>query len=115
MDGVVASIDRCAWAETDRMFAAFQAQAGVVSAWSHYRTPIAEQDGSITVDFSGCGVGQPTRLPITDGRSYTVRLYRLRAEIPRPAPRRGGQGGGVHGWKEPRRSPRQHRRSSDIR
>ena len=112
MDGVVVNIDRCAWAGTDRMFAAFQAQAGVVSAWLHYRTPIADQDGSITVDFSGCGVGQPTRLPITDGRSYTVRLYRLRAEVLRPARRRGG---GVHGWKEPRRSLRQHRRSSDIR
>jgi hypothetical protein len=32
MHGVVVNIDRCARAETDRMFAAFQAQAGVVSA-----------------------------------------------------------------------------------
>ncbi len=89
MDGVVVNIGRCAWAETDRMFAAFQAQAAVVSAWLHYRTSIA-------------------------GRSYTVRLYRLRAEILCPALRRGGQGGGVHGWKEPPQPLRQHRRSSDI-
>jgi hypothetical protein len=58
-----------------------------VSAWLHYRTPIADQDGSITVDFSGCGcgcgcgVGRPTRSPVIDGWSCTVRLYRLRAEI----------------------------------
>lgn len=81
MDGAVVSIDRCAWAETGRVFAAFQAQADVVSAWLHRRTPIADQDGPITVDFSGCGAGPPTRSPITDGWSYTVRLYQPRAEI----------------------------------
>ena len=51
MDGVVVNIDRCAQGE------------------------------SITVDFTSRGVGRLNRLPITDGWSYTVRLYRLRAEI----------------------------------
>ena len=101
MDGAVVNLDRCARAETDRVFAAFQDQADVVSAWLHHRTPIADQDGSITVGFSGCGVGRPTRSPITDGSSYTVRRYWLRAEILRGARTFPVIAGG---WPPPQRS-----------
>lgn len=39
------------------------------------------EDGSITVPLGGCGNGRPNCLPITDGWSYVVRLYRPRPEI----------------------------------
>lgn len=41
----------------------------------------AEQHGSYTIQFGGCEAGQSNCLPITPGWSYTVRLYRPRAEI----------------------------------
>jgi len=38
-------------------------------------------DGSVTVQFGGCADDVPNYLPITPGWSYTLRLYRPRAEI----------------------------------
>lgn len=38
-------------------------------------------DGSVTVQFGGCGADVANCLPITPGWNYTVRLYRPRAEI----------------------------------
>lgn len=42
---------------------------------------MAVADGSITVQFGGCGNDTPNCLPITKGWNYVVRLYRPRAEI----------------------------------
>jgi len=39
MDGVVVNVDNFARAETDRMFAAIQSQAGGVNRWLHFRAP----------------------------------------------------------------------------
>jgi hypothetical protein len=44
-------------------------------------TAIPNADGSITVNFGGCGDDRPNCVPIPDGWNYTVRLYRPRAEI----------------------------------
>jgi hypothetical protein len=44
-------------------------------------TAAANDDGSITVHFGGCGEGRPNCLPITDGWNYIVRLYRPRPEV----------------------------------
>lgn len=38
-------------------------------------------DGSVTVQFGGCGKDVPNCLPIMNGWNYTARLYRPRAEI----------------------------------
>ncbi|PRC58096.1 carboxylesterase, partial [Mycobacterium sp. ITM-2017-0098] len=41
-------------------------------------------DGSVTVQFGGCGgagAGETNCLPLTPGWNYLVRLYRPRAEI----------------------------------
>lgn len=38
-------------------------------------------DGSIAIQFGGCDGRVPNCLPTTPGWSYTVRLYRPRAEI----------------------------------
>lgn len=38
-------------------------------------------DGSVTIQFGGCGGTTPNCLPITPGWNYWVRLYRPRAEI----------------------------------
>ena len=43
--------------------------------------PPPNADGSITVNFGGCGDDRPNCLPITDGWNYAVRLYRPRPEI----------------------------------
>ncbi|MBO9516583.1 MAG: DUF1254 domain-containing protein [Porphyrobacter sp.] len=40
-----------------------------------------EADGSVTIQFGGCGDGVPNCLPIMPGWNYTVRLYRPRPEI----------------------------------
>ena len=39
ISGVLVNVDNFARAESDRMFAAIQAQAGGVNQWYHYRTP----------------------------------------------------------------------------
>jgi hypothetical protein len=39
------------------------------------------EDGSVAIQFGGCDGNIPNCLPIMKGRSYTVRLYRPRAEI----------------------------------
>jgi hypothetical protein len=39
MTGIPVNVDNFARAETDRMFAAIQAQAGGVNQWSHFRVP----------------------------------------------------------------------------
>ena len=39
MSDVPVNVDNFARAESDRMFAAIQAQAGGVNQWYHYRTP----------------------------------------------------------------------------
>jgi hypothetical protein len=39
------------------------------------------EDGTVTIHFGGCGDGRPNCLPVTDGWTYLVRLYRPRAEI----------------------------------
>lgn len=39
------------------------------------------QDGSVTVNFGGCGDDRPNCLPIMEGWNYLVRLYRPRPEI----------------------------------
>ena len=44
-------------------------------------TATRDSEGSITVHFGGCGDERPNCLPITDGWSYIVRLYRPRPEI----------------------------------
>jgi hypothetical protein len=44
-------------------------------------TAQADEDGSVTIHFGGCGDDRPNCLPITEGWNYTVRLYRPRAEI----------------------------------
>jgi len=44
-------------------------------------TATADDDGSVTVHFGGCGDGRPNCLPIMDGWNYTVRLYRPRPEV----------------------------------
>jgi para-nitrobenzyl esterase len=38
-------------------------------------------DGSVTIQFGGCGKDTPNCLPIVQGWNYTVRLYRPRKEI----------------------------------
>jgi hypothetical protein len=40
-----------------------------------------DADGSITIQFGGCGDGVKNCLPITPGWTYAVRMYRPRAEI----------------------------------
>lgn len=44
-------------------------------------TASANDDGSVTVHFGGCGDDRPNCLPIIDGWNYTVRLYRPRPEV----------------------------------
>ncbi len=44
-------------------------------------TAVADDDGSVTVHFGGCGDDRPNCLPIMEGWNYTVRLYRPRSEI----------------------------------
>ena len=44
-------------------------------------TATPNDDGSVTVQFGGCGSGQPNCLPIMDGWNYTIRLYRPRPEV----------------------------------
>lgn len=38
-------------------------------------------DGSTTVHFSGCDDGRPNCLPIPEGWTWTVRMYRPRPEV----------------------------------
>ncbi len=40
-----------------------------------------EPDGSVIVNFGGCGAGRVNCLPIAEGWNYTVRMYRPRREI----------------------------------
>jgi hypothetical protein len=42
---------------------------------------VPNDDGSITVNFGGCGDDRPNCLPLTDGWNYIVRLYQPRPEI----------------------------------
>jgi para-nitrobenzyl esterase len=56
-------------------------------------TATPNADGSVTVQFGGCNRDIANCLPIMPGRSYTVRLYRPRAEVmsgawsfPKPQP-----------------------------
>ena len=44
-------------------------------------TATPNDDGSVTVQFGGCGDSQPNCLPIMDGWNYTIRLYRPRPEV----------------------------------
>jgi hypothetical protein len=44
-------------------------------------TAARDQDGSVTIHFGGCDDSRPNCLPITDGWSYVIRLYRPRTEI----------------------------------
>src|SRR6478735_7200030 len=44
-------------------------------------TATPNDDGSITVNFGGCGDERPNCLAITEGWNYTIRLYRPRAEV----------------------------------
>lgn len=44
-------------------------------------TADANDDGSVTVHFGGCGEDRRNCLPIMDGWNYTVRLYRPRPEV----------------------------------
>ena len=44
-------------------------------------TATPNADGSVTVQFGGCGDGHPNCLPIMDGWNYTIRLYRPRSEV----------------------------------
>lgn len=41
----------------------------------------ANDDGSVTVHFGGCGDGRPNCLPLMDGWNYIVRLHRPRPEV----------------------------------
>jgi hypothetical protein len=44
-------------------------------------TAKSNADGSVTIQFGGCGHGVANCLPVTPGWNYTVRLYRPRKEI----------------------------------
>ena len=44
-------------------------------------TATANDDGSVTVHFGGCGDDRHNCLPIMDGWNYTIRLYRPRPEV----------------------------------
>lgn len=44
-------------------------------------TATPNDDGSVTVQFGGCGDRRPNCLPIMDGWNYVIRLYRPRPEI----------------------------------
>jgi hypothetical protein len=44
-------------------------------------TATPDADGSITINFGGCGEDRPNCLPVMDGWNYVIRLYRPRAEI----------------------------------
>ncbi len=44
-------------------------------------TAQTEEDGSVMIQFGGCGEGVRNCLPIMPGWNYTVRLYRPRGEI----------------------------------
>jgi hypothetical protein len=44
-------------------------------------TATPNDDGSVTVSFGGCGDERPNCLPIMEGWTYTVRLYRPKPEI----------------------------------
>ena len=44
-------------------------------------TATPNDDGSVTVQFGGCGDSRPNCLPIMDGWNYTIRLYRPRPEV----------------------------------
>jgi len=44
-------------------------------------TAAKNADGSVDIQFGGCGSAVANCLPITDGWNYLVRLYRPRAEI----------------------------------
>ena len=44
-------------------------------------TAVRNDDGSVSVNFGGCGVDRPNCIPIVDGWNYTVRMYRPRAEV----------------------------------
>lgn len=44
-------------------------------------TATPNEDGSITVNFGGCGDGRPNCLPLMDGWNYLVRHYRPRPEV----------------------------------
>jgi hypothetical protein len=44
-------------------------------------TATPNDDGSITVNFGGCGDQRPNCLPLTDGWNYIVRLYQPRPEV----------------------------------
>jgi hypothetical protein len=58
----------------------FQANdRGAYSVNSITATP--NDDGSVTVQFGGCGHGHPNCLPIMDGWNYTIRLYQPRSEV----------------------------------
>jgi len=108
MDGLPVNADNFARAGSDRMFAAVRQDAGAVNRWLHYRVPTpldrqtvirmnrdtlysaavvdicagaTDADGSVTINFGGCGDGRPNCLPIMGGWNYVIRLYRPRAEI----------------------------------
>ena len=38
-------------------------------------------DGSVTINFGGCGDGRPNCLPIMEGWNYLIRMYRPRPEV----------------------------------
>ncbi len=73
-------------AETHRMMAGLQRDAGGINRFEHNRavnniTARHNDDGSVTVRFGGDGDPERNSLPITEGWNYLVRLYRPRTEI----------------------------------
>lgn len=60
-------------------------------------------DGSVTIQFGGCGGEVQNCIPITEGWNYTVRLFKPRAEV-------------LDGtWQFPWRKPKGERRRSLLR
>jgi hypothetical protein len=83
MTGIPVNIENFTRAETDRMFAALQAQAGGVNQWVHYRTPVPlDQQTVIRMNrdtlYSGAIVdisaGATVTIPEADTRYVSVMI-----------------------------------------
>ncbi len=83
MNAVVVNVDNFVRAETDRMFAAIQAQAGGVNQWFHYRapTPIDQQtvirmnrDTLYSAAIADISAGATLTIPGTGRRYVSVMI-----------------------------------------
>ena len=58
----------------------FEKSVGVAYSLNNL-TAKPDADGSVTIQFGGCGDATGNCIPIVPGWNYTVRLYRPRKEI----------------------------------